>query len=189
MYLVLDLVDQYPRDSLVEHILDCVVQFLPELFYPCTRHGRVRQIISNVKHFSVETGKVCGKPTLCFPWRETDTNGKCNHTHGKRDMSSIQTGVVYTKHCTRRRSLSKDNQDVTSNSMTNDNPCNIDLRGKNLESVHPDCDPVSLSSALWTRTQNLEDYWSSDTGTEFLDNWFSMSKICQYFRTGRIFTF
>jgi hypothetical protein len=86
-------------------------------------------------------------------------------------MSSIQTRVVYTEHCTRRRSLSKDNQDVTSNSMTNDNPCSIDLlRGKNLESAHPDRDPVSLRSELWTRTQNLEDYWSSDTGTEFLDN-------------------
>jgi hypothetical protein len=29
----------------------------------------------------------------------------------------------------------------------------------------------------------LEDYWSSDVGTEFLDKWFSIPKIFQYFRT------
>jgi hypothetical protein len=28
-----------------------------------------------------------------------------------------------------------------------------------------------------------EDYWSSDAGAEFLDNWFSIPKICQYFTT------
>jgi hypothetical protein len=31
--------------------------------------------------------------------------------------------------------------------------------------------------------QNLEDFWSSDAGAEFLEKWFSIPKICQYFRT------
>jgi hypothetical protein len=35
---------------------------------------------------------------------------------------------------------------------------------------------------------NLQDYWSSDTGTEFLDKWFSIPKICQYFRTRSLVT-
>ena len=51
MHLVLDLADKYPRDSLAGHILDCVAQFLPALLSPCTRRGRVRQIISNAKRF------------------------------------------------------------------------------------------------------------------------------------------
>jgi hypothetical protein len=51
MHLVLDLADKYPRDSLGGHILDCVAQFLPALLSPCTRRGRVRQIISNAKRF------------------------------------------------------------------------------------------------------------------------------------------
>ena len=42
MQLVLDLADKYPRDSLAAHILDCVAQFLPVLFCPCTRRVRVR---------------------------------------------------------------------------------------------------------------------------------------------------
>jgi hypothetical protein len=29
----------------------------------------------------------------------------------------------------------------------------------------------------------LEEHWSSDAGIEFLDKWFSVAKICQYFRT------
>jgi hypothetical protein len=53
MHLVLDLADKYPRDSLAEHILDCDAQFLPALLCPCTRRGRVRQIISNAKRFSM----------------------------------------------------------------------------------------------------------------------------------------
>ena len=51
MHLVLDLADKYPRDSLAAHILHCVAQFLPALLSPCTRRGRVRQIISNAKRF------------------------------------------------------------------------------------------------------------------------------------------
>jgi hypothetical protein len=51
MHLVLDLADKYPRNSLAAHILDCVAQFLPALLCPCTRRGRVRQIISNTKRF------------------------------------------------------------------------------------------------------------------------------------------
>jgi hypothetical protein len=34
MHLVLDLADKYPRVSLPEHILDCVVEFLPGLVCP-----------------------------------------------------------------------------------------------------------------------------------------------------------
>jgi hypothetical protein len=51
MYLILDLDDKYPRDSLAAHILDCVAQFLPALLCPCTRRGRVRRIISSAKRF------------------------------------------------------------------------------------------------------------------------------------------
>ncbi len=29
----------------------------------------------------------------------------------------------------------------------------------------------------------MEDHWSSDAGGEFLDKWFSVAKIYQYFRT------
>ena len=51
MHLVLDLADKYPRDSLAGHILVVVAQFLPALLTPCSRRDRVRQIVSNVKHF------------------------------------------------------------------------------------------------------------------------------------------
>ena len=36
---------------------------------------------------------------------------------------------------------------------------------------------------LWARPDSLKEYWSSDAGTEFLDKWFSIPKISQYFRT------
>ena len=39
------------------------------------------------------------------------------------------------------------------------------------------------ASKLWPRPQKLQDYWSSDAGTEFLDKCFSIPKISQYFRT------
>jgi hypothetical protein len=42
---------------------------------------------------------------------------------------------------------------------------------------------VRMSSILWPQPQTLEDYWSSDAGVEFLDKWFSIPKISQYFRT------
>jgi hypothetical protein len=68
MHLVLDLADKYPRDSLAAHILDCVAQFLPALLCPCTRRGRVSQIISNAKRFQRgdwkglwETAVLCGE--------------------------------------------------------------------------------------------------------------------------------
>ncbi len=67
--------------------------------------------------------------------------------------------------------------------MTKANPCNIDLQAKHPEPPHPDRPPVRLSSKLWPRPQNLEQYWSSDAGAEFLDKWFSIPKIWQYFRT------
>ncbi len=51
------------------------------------------------------------------------------------------------------------------------------------ETAHPDRDPVRLSSRLWPRPQVLEEHWSSDAGIEFLDKWFNVAKICQYFRT------
>ena len=83
-----------------------------------------------------------------------------------------------------RGALSKTNQAVTSNSMPNADPINIDLlRAKHPEPTHPDRDPVRLRSILWSRSQNLEEYWSSDAGAEFLDKWFSIPKICQYFLT------
>jgi hypothetical protein len=71
MHLVLDLADKYPRDSLAAHILDCVAQFLPALLCPCTRRGRVRQIISNAKRFQrgewkgLWEGFVGNRPAFC----------------------------------------------------------------------------------------------------------------------------
>ncbi len=56
------------------------------------------------------------------------------------------------------------------------------LRAKHPEPAHPDRDPVNISSILRPRPQTLQDYWSSDVGAEFLDKWFSIPKICQYFR-------
>ncbi len=68
--------------------------------------------------------------------------------------------------------------------MPNDDPTNINLlRAKHPETVNPARDPVRLSSRLCPRQQDLEDPWSSDAGVEFLDKWFSVAKICQYFRT------
>ena len=68
--------------------------------------------------------------------------------------------------------------------MPNADPTNIHLlRAKHPETAHPDRDPVRLSSRLWPRPQVLEEHWSSDAGIEFLDKWFSVAKICQYFRT------
>ncbi len=63
--LVLDLTDKYPHDSLVTHILDCVAQFLPSLFCPCTHRGRVRQITSNVKHFTTSLCSGDPVPMTC----------------------------------------------------------------------------------------------------------------------------
>jgi hypothetical protein len=57
------------------------------------------------------------------------------------------------------------------------------LRVKHPETAHPTSDPVRVSSILWPRPQILEEYWTSDPGVEFLDKWFSIAKICQYFRT------
>jgi hypothetical protein len=68
MHLVLDLADKYARDSQAAHILDCVAQFLPALLCPCTRSGRVRQIISSAKRF--QSGEKKGLwETAGFPWR------------------------------------------------------------------------------------------------------------------------
>ncbi len=62
------------------------------------------------------------------------------------------------------------NQAVTSNSMPNDDPSNIDLlRAKHPEPAHSDRDPMSLSSILCPEPQTLAEYWSSDAGSEFLD--------------------
>ena len=41
----------------------------------------------------------------------------------------------------------------------------------------------NVSSILWPRPDSLQKYWSSDAGTEFLDKWFSIPKIRQYFHT------
>ena len=73
-HLVLDLADKYPRDSLAANILDCVAQFLPALLCPCTRRGRVRQIISNAKRFQHGDWKGLWETALRFARRETDTN-------------------------------------------------------------------------------------------------------------------
>ena len=116
--------------------------------------------------------------------KEIDTNNKRKHNRAKRDTSSIRARVVYAEHCARKGALSKANQAITSTSMPNADPTNIDLlRAKHPETAHPDRDPVRLSSRLCPRPQVLEEHWSSDAGIEFLDKWFSVAKICQYFRT------
>ena len=83
-----------------------------------------------------------------------------------------------------RGALSKSNQAITSDLLPNSDPLKIDhLRLKHPEPAHPDPDPVRVSSILWPRSDSLQEYWSSDTVTEFLDKWFSIPKIWQYFRT------
>ena len=62
------------------------------------------------------------------------------------------------------------NQAVTSNSMPNADPSNMDLRrAKHPEPAHSDRDPISLSSILCPEPQTLAEYWSSDAGAEFLE--------------------
>ncbi len=100
-------------------------------------------------------------------------------------MSSIQTPVVYVEHSGRWGTLCKVNQVVTPNSLPNVNHFNMDtLWSKHPEPAHPDRDPVCLNCICGhSQPQNLEDFWSSDAGSEFLDKWFKIPKICQYFRT------
>ena len=124
------------------------------------------------------SGRAPGKRQGRLARRETDTNAKRKHNRAKRGTSSM-----YAEHCARKGALSQANQVVTSNSMPTANPCNIDLRANHPEPAHPDRDAVRLSSTLWPQPQTLEEYWSSDAGAEFLDRWFSIPKICQYFRT------
>jgi len=99
MHLVLDLADKYPRDSLAAHILDCVAQFLPALLCPCTRSGRVRQIISSAKRFQRGDWKTLWETALRLARKETDNIAKRRHNRAKRDTSSIQARVVYAEHC------------------------------------------------------------------------------------------
>ncbi len=116
--------------------------------------------------------------------KEIDTNNKRQQNRATRDTSSIQGRVVYAEHCARKGALSKANQAVTSTSVPNANPTNIDLlRAKHPEPAHPSRDLMRLSSMLCPRPQALEEYWSSDAGVEFLEKWFSVAKICQYFRS------
>ena len=89
----------------------------------------------------------------------------------------MQARVVYAEHCAWRRAVSKANQAITSDLLPNSDPLNIDhLRSKHPEPAHPDRDPVRVSSILWPRPDTLQEYWSSDAGTEFLDKWFSIPK-------------
>ena len=87
---------------------------------------------------------------LCFTRRETDTNAKRKHNRTKRD-TSIQTRVVYPELelCAQWGALSKANQAITSNSMPNTDPINIELlRTKHPEHAHLARDPVSMISML-----------------------------------------
>jgi hypothetical protein len=146
MHLVLDLGDKYPRDSLVVHILDCVAQFLPALLCPCTRRDRVRQIISSTKRFQRADWKGLWESTQRLARKEIDTNNKRKHNRAKRDTSSIQARVVYAEHCAWKGALSKANQSITSTSMPNADPTNMDLlRSNHPETAHPVRDPVRLS--------------------------------------------
>ena len=130
-------------------LLDCVAQFLPVLLCPCTRHGRVRQIISSVRRFQRGDWKVLWETDLRLLRKESEHKAKRRHNCASRDTSSIQARVVYPEHCSRNGALSKDNQAVTSNSLPNANPTNIDLlRTKHPDATHPDSDPVKVSSIL-----------------------------------------
>jgi hypothetical protein len=158
MHLSLDLANKYPHNSLASHILNCVAQFLP--LCPCTRRGRVRQIVSSAKRFQRGDWKGLWEAALREARRETDNNVKRKHNRAKRDTSSIQARVVYAEQCTRKGGLSKANQAITSTSMPNADPTNIDLlRAKHPETAHPVRDPVRLSSVhcglhrrLWRST-------------------------------------
>jgi hypothetical protein len=66
-----------------------------------------------------------GNRPLRFARRETDTNANRKHNRAKRD-TSIQARVVYAEHCARRGARSKANQAITSNSVPNADPINID---------------------------------------------------------------
>jgi hypothetical protein len=99
MHLVLDLADKYPHYSLATHVLDCVAQFLLALLCPCTRRGRVRQIVSSAKRFQRGDWKGLWEAALREARRETDNNVKRKHNRAKRDTSSIQARVVYAEHC------------------------------------------------------------------------------------------
>jgi hypothetical protein len=121
--------------------------------------------------------------SLLLARKEIDNNNKRKHNRAKRDTSTIRARVVYTEHFARKGALSKANQAITSTTTPNADPTNIHLlRVKHPETTHPDRDPVRLSSSLWPGPQVLEEHWSSDTGIEILDKWFSVVKICQYFR-------
>ena len=79
--------------------------------------------------------------------RETDNNVKRKRNRANRDTSSIQARVVYAEHCARKGALSKADQAITSTSVPNANPTNIDLlRAKHPEPAHPSRDLMRLSS-------------------------------------------
>jgi hypothetical protein len=93
--------------------------------------------------------------------KDIDTNNKRKHNRAKRDTSYIWDRVVYTEHCVWKRNLSKANQTITSNSMPNADPINIDLlRAKHPETAYPDRDPVRFTSRLWPRPQDLEEHYA-----------------------------
>jgi hypothetical protein len=153
MHLVLDLADKYPHNSLAAHIFDFVVQFLPALLCPCTRRGRVSHIVSNAKRFQRGDWKGFWEAALREERRETDNNVKGKRNRVKRDTSSIQARVVYSEHCARKGSLSKSNQAITSTSIPNTDPTNIDfLRTKHPKPVHPS---RYLIPTRMPNTQNL----------------------------------
>ena len=129
MHLVLDLADKYPRDSLTAHILDCVAQFLPAVLCPSTRRGRVKQIISSAKRFQRGDWKGLWETALRFARKEIDTNNKRKQNRATRDTSSIRVRVVYVEHGAWKGVLSKSNQVITSTSMPNADPTNIDHYG------------------------------------------------------------
>ncbi len=107
------------------------------------------------KHNRETSDYACGeKMTPILARRENATNLKRKHTLAKHDTSSIQAREVYAEHCARRGALSKANQAVTSNSVPNADPINIELlSAKHPEPAHPDRDPVRLSSILLPRPQ------------------------------------
>jgi hypothetical protein len=93
--------------------------------------------------------KVLWETALRLSRKESDDKTKRKHNCDRCDTSSIQARVVYADHCAHQGGLSKANQAVTSNSLPNANPTNIDLlRVKHPDATHPDSDPVKVSSIL-----------------------------------------
>ena len=111
------------------------------------------------------------------------------HTAAKRKNGppppqSIRARVSYAQYCARKGALSKANQELTSELTPNSDPANIHtLREKHPDPTHRDRDPTMVSSNLWPRPAENNEYWLSEDGQAYINKHFSMDKVQRYFRT------